>query len=232
MLCRDFGLRLLRGPRGAGPVILLRDMRRTIASVLVALFSGCVRDGMAQPRPSPADGGSASSPAPCGADGECGWDDPCVPTRCVAAGSSRPAACRRSAPEPGSCRCVIGACTLQRGDLESTRSPERGCQTSADCDLDRPTGVCRVRAATLAPPANPGDRFCDCDTATGACVQREQAPVSCRSWRDCSWTRSPLRAVPSAQVRRPVPGPVRACRDGSIDSVCERGTCRVVTWGC
>lgn len=199
---------------------------------LAALLSGCVPDALAQPRPTPADAGSTAPIARCANDSQCGWDDPCLPTRCVAQGRRRPAACDESGPEPGQCRCVFGACTLQRNALDSTRSPERGCRSSADCDVERSTGVCHVRATTLAPPVNEGERYCDCDTATSTCIQRAYESVPCRSWRDCSWTRSPLRAVPSRQVRRPVNRPVRACRDAEVDSVCSRGVCRIVAWGC
>ncbi|MFO0559674.1 MAG: hypothetical protein U0269_16770 [Polyangiales bacterium] len=208
--------------------------------VLAALLSGCVTDALAQPRRTPsngradagADASVRSASAQCTNDSQCGWDDPCLPTVCVPRGQRRPAACDESAPEPGQCRCIFGACTLHRHELDATRSPERGCRSSADCDLERNTGVCRVRAATLAPPVNVGDRFCDCDAATSACVLRVYESVPCDSWRDCSWTRSPLRAVSSRQVRRPVNRPVRACRDGELDSYCFRGACRIVTWDC
>lgn len=51
----------------------------------------------------------------CSSDADCGWDEPCVPTRCIPGGKRRSSgvACEESAPEPGRCVCAAGACTLQ-----------------------------------------------------------------------------------------------------------------------
>jgi hypothetical protein len=204
-------------------------MLRSIA--LPLLLSGCVAEARAQTAPS-TDASAPRAAARCLRDEQCGWDEACAPTRCVLGGARRPARCEESAPEPGECRCLLGACTLRRNDLATTRSPETGCRTSAECGLEPSTGVCRVRRGSSTPPITPGDRFCDCERSSGACVERTLEPVRCRSWRDCSWTYSPLRAVSARQVRRPVARPVRACRDAEVDSRCVDGTCVIVAWRC
>ena len=52
----------------------------------------------------------------CKADPDCGWDDPCMATRCgkaVAPVADRK--CSESAPPPGTCACVDSQCTGNGG---------------------------------------------------------------------------------------------------------------------
>ncbi|MBL8684642.1 MAG: hypothetical protein JNK05_36035 [Myxococcales bacterium] len=217
---------------------MLRDPIVSLA--LASLLAGCASRAEAQPRPPPqhaADTQSVDATAPaqptrCDADADCDWDNPCVPTACVQRGRHPPLACTETRPPPGECGCHNGTCTLRRRDLASTRSPERGCRTSAECRIDNATGVCHVRRANDPGTNAVGQRFCDCEASTQTCVQREPQRVQCRTWRDCSWQHNPLRAVSSRQVRRPVARPVRACRDGEVDSICVEGVCRITAWGC
>ncbi len=61
------------------------------------------------------------------------------------------------------------------------------------------------------------------------------APVPCKTWRDCSYDdASPPNAVSSKKVKRRFQRRVRPCRDSETDAVCDEGskTCRVVHWKC
>jgi len=203
-------------------------MLRSLA--LLLWLPGCRTEARAQTAP-PTDASTSPTSSRCTRDEVCGWDDPCDPSRCVL-GGRRHAVCERSHPPPGECRCHRGACTLQRHDASTTRSPETGCRTSAECSLDAGTGVCHVQRVSATPAIQVGEHFCDCERASGRCIARRYEPVRCRSWRDCSWAESPLRAVSSREVRRPVPRPVRACRDAEVDSRCVNGTCVLVRWLC
>ncbi len=61
------------------------------------------------------------------------------------------------------------------------------------------------------------------------------APVTCKTWRDCSYDDSrPPKPVSSKQVKRRINRPVRPCKDAEKDAVCdqETKTCKVIAWKC
>jgi hypothetical protein len=82
------------------------------------------------------DGADWRSAARCSADADCGWDDLCSPTRCVAA--SPPTGCEKSFPPPGACLCVAGSCTLK----PKVVPPASGSCEVRGCVVDRAGGMC------------------------------------------------------------------------------------------
>jgi hypothetical protein len=176
----------------------------------------------------------------CKVDGDCGFDDPCLPTRCVGTKAARAAtACDESAPPPGSCGCASGWCQLHR-DAHAP-SPETGCKADDDCALDASRGVCHVAPGRggRGPIWDEGG-YCRCDASSGLCRAEYVAPIPCQSYRDCSYLTDPLRPVPSSQTPRLKKQPVKPCADGEKDAVCVPAsdapgapkTCRVVAWSC
>jgi len=221
-----------------------REPWRALIALFLCVLSGisnsCVSPAHAErlaPRPAQQpDAGAPSlpspTPSPCVRDSECGWDNACLPSMCVAGGAPRAGrVCDESGPEPGSCRCSNGVCTLERPQLVQATSPETGCNR-ANCGLSPQDGRCHVTAAERMVPVRDGDRYCSCDARSDRCVAAVQEPVPCQSWRDCSWADRPFRVVHSRVRRRPVPRPVRPCRDGEFDTRCVNRRCVVVRWGC
>jgi hypothetical protein len=170
----------------------------------------------------------------CNATVDCGWNDACLPTRCVSAKSSLGlTACDESSSPPGDCLCLESACTLK-----PKRLPEPvvlGCKADADCGFEASSGTCaKVERGqnTTGLPIKQEGAFCSCEPKTGACRVEWVGPVACKTYKDCSWTRSPLRPVPSSLIPRPNPKPVKACSTGEVDSVCKEGVCVMLGWSC
>jgi hypothetical protein len=168
----------------------------------------------------------------CDESSDCGWDDPCQPTRCQK-GAPAPRDCEKSLPAPGECLCNENMCTLRpTGDAAVTTAGT--CKAAADCAIDVATGTCHAGGTSLIGPITRQGPVCTCDAKAGTCGFVWSGPVACKSYRDCSYVRLPrLRAVPSRLVPRSHKGKVRPCKDGEIDSVCgEDGVCRIVGWSC
>jgi hypothetical protein len=166
----------------------------------------------------------------CDQDADCGWDDPCMARRCGKA--PEPTGCDKSMPPPGTCSCVENQCTLKPKDPALGASAP-GCTTDADCAIDVGTATCHLKGTTLIGPIEQEGPVCTCNGGSRRCEFSWSGPVACKSWRDCSWVRQPrLRAVPARSVPRPFPRPVRACKDGEVDSVCKAGVCEIVGWSC
>jgi hypothetical protein len=167
----------------------------------------------------------------CSADADCGWDDPCTPRRCGRAAGAPGPGCDKSWPPPGTCTCVEHQCTL-RPDDPARGASDSGCRSDDECAVDVAAATCHLRGDSLIGPIEEQGPVCTC--SEGRCVWRWTGPVRCTSWRDCSWVRtSRLRPVAAGEVPRPVPRPVRPCKDGERDSVCgPGGVCRIVAWGC
>jgi len=181
----------------------------------------------------PADAAGAAG-AFCQSDAECGWDDQCMPGRCVAArAAGGGAGCDESAPPPGTCSCVENQCALRRNDPSAGASTAAGCTRDDQCAIDVASATCHLGGTTLIGPIHAEGPVCTCGKA-GRCEWSWSGPVACKSWRDCSWVHQPrLRPVPAKLVPRPVKRPVRACKDGEVDSVCTKaGTCEIVAWSC
>jgi hypothetical protein len=169
----------------------------------------------------------------CKADGDCGWDDPCQPRRCSAVVEPPTAGCEKRPSTPGTCACVEQQCTLRPS--EPTRGTSAaGCSRDDECAVDVGSATCHLRGRLSVGPIVEEGPVCTCAAGSGRCEWSWVGPVPCRSWRDCSWVRSPrLRPVPAARQKRPVAHPVKPCDEGDVDSVCgPQGACRIVTWSC
>jgi hypothetical protein len=110
------------------------------------------------------------------------------------------------------------------------------CAARSDCALDAASKTCapvaagqRGEAGSVATPRD----TCVCEA--GECKPFTVAPVSCRTFRDCSFAREPfLRPVSSKVTPREHKRPVRPCKDAQKDAVCDpkTRTCRLVAWSC
>lgn len=164
---------------------------------------------------------------PCTADRDCGWDDACMPTRCVEAGKDV-AACDESAPPPGRCGCIEGACTLRPKQPPPPTGP---CEVRG-CMVDRGAGRCVADTAGVAEnlrttiPLNAGPS-CDCERPAEGCTFTWFDAVPCETDRDCWIDPSPRR--------HPIPRPkalrkrdFKPCADGEAAPKCSpAGQCIV-----
>jgi hypothetical protein len=154
----------------------------------------------------------------CTTNADCGWDDDCMPTRCV--GASPREACDESGPPPGACSCLEGACTLEP---KLAPTPSGTCEPRA-CMLDRAAGKCVADDGGVAEnirSAKPVDvgPSCDCIKPAEGCVFQWFAPVPCKTDRDCWIDPSPRRhpiARPKALRKRDF----RPCADGEAAPKC------------
>lgn len=164
---------------------------------------------------------------PCSTDAPCGWDDPCMPTRCVGA-KHVPSSlgCEETAPEPGDCLCWEGHCALR----PSAPNPELECKSP--CGLDQGAGRCTVGVRTKANKRlRDTGPFCHCDWKTSQCVFEWVEPVSCTQDTDC-WVSD---GSPSHPIRRPKKLRTRRfkpCRDGELAPVCRDGSCSLAAYSC
>lgn len=160
----------------------------------------------------------------CTADADCGWNDDCMPTRCVEA--HPPQACDESMPPPGTCSCLEGACTLR----PHTPPPPAGTCEPRACVVDRAAGKCvaddggvpeGIRSST---PVEVGPS-CDCIRPAEGCAFQWFDAVPCTTDRDCWVDPSPRRhpvARPKALRRRDF----RPCADGEVAPKCgPQGRC-------
>jgi hypothetical protein len=111
-----------------------------------------------------------------------------------------------------------------------------GCKSDDDCALDHGGGACKPGKREATSPLAEQGPLCRCDVKAGACVFKWHGPISCKTYKDCSWSLNPLRPESSKDVPRPKPKPIRPCVDGERDSECvgdgAAKTCRVVGWPC
>jgi len=154
----------------------------------------------------------------CTTDADCGWDDTCMPTRCVEHGPM--SACDESMRPPGTCSCLEGACTLKP---DTAPAPSGTCEPRA-CVVDRAAGKCvaddggvaeNIRASK---PIDVGPS-CDCARPDEGCVFQWFEPVPCTTDRDCWIDPSPRRhpvARPKALRKRDF----RPCADGEAAPKC------------
>lgn len=176
--------------------------------------------------PAPKPGMDSDSAAKCTADADCGFDDTCIPTRCIAASSTPSAACDESAPAPGTCLCVAGACTLKPKQPPKAEGP---CEKRA-CVLDRAGGRCIADTKGVGEGfrTNSGLSFgpsCDCVVPSRGCTFTWYEAVPCKTDRDC-WVAEQPRQHPikrPAHLRRRDFAP---CSDGETAPACsEDGQC-------
>lgn len=91
----------------------------------------------------------------CSIDSDCGWNNPCIPTRCgkARAGSAN-IRCRRASRPPGTCTCVESQCTLKPFDPGHGMSDTTAgrCKKDKDCAVDVATAVCHLKGNTAIGP--------------------------------------------------------------------------------
>jgi hypothetical protein len=173
---------------------------------------------------SPAAARDPISAVPCNIDNDCGWDDPCKPTRCVEAGVK--ATCKDSAPAPGECMCVAKACTLKPKTRPKAEGP---CDVRA-CVVDRAAGKCidddgGVPENLRTTPAVEVGPSCDCTRLADGCAWSWFEPVACKSDRDC-WIDPSPRKHPVARPKKLRGRDFKPCSDGEVAPRCgPAGTC-------
>ena len=154
----------------------------------------------------------------CATDADCGWNDDCMPTRCVEA--SPPEACDESAPPPGTCACLEGACTLEP---KVAPAPSGTCEPNA-CVVDRAAGKCVAddggvpENLRFTKPVDVGPS-CHCPRPDEGCVFQWFEPVPCESDRDC-WVDSSTRRHPIARPKALRRRDFRPCVDGEAAPQC------------
>jgi hypothetical protein len=164
--------------------------------------------------------------ASCSTDGDCAYDDPCNAKACVAKGDAAFVGCDKSLPPPGRCICGQNRCTLMR-DAPSTGAAKTGCASDADCAFIAPTGSC----ARGTPERWIEERGGFCTCSAGICTPELVDAIPCKTTMDCNWLEDPRRPVSAKKVPR-TRGPIKPCVDGSLDSVCDAGHCKLRLWKC
>lgn len=171
----------------------------------------------AEPAP-PLLGRDHRSAVACTTDADCGWNDDCMPTRCVEA--HPPQACDESGPEPGTCACLEGACTLK----PHTPPPPAGTCEPRACVVDRAAGTCVADDGGVAEgvrysePVEVGPS-CDCLRPDAGCVFTWFEPVPCESDRDC-WVDHLPRRHPVARPKALRKRDFKPCSDGEVAPKC------------
>ncbi|RLB52514.1 MAG: hypothetical protein DRJ42_14625 [Deltaproteobacteria bacterium] len=186
----------------------------------------------ATPSPEPApEAVPTPEPEPnCSSDGDCHFDDPCVPATCTA--RDVPAqVCEEAAPVPGSCVCVAERCALRREMPDGHLISEGTCAYGAGrtgCGISMAEGTCEPgRGDEVRAGADETRPVCRCQGAppNARCRLEWHEPVPCESERDC-WFDS------DGPILRPIRRPRRLrnhlfepCVDGEVAPTCMGGFC-------
>ncbi|MCB9569834.1 MAG: hypothetical protein H6710_21885 [Myxococcales bacterium] len=181
--------------------------------------------------PSPYAVDPAGHGAPCEDDAGCGWDDGCVPTRCVDAAhaATQPTECDESAPPPGACLCHAGRCTLQP---KATPAPANlAARPGNAASTRRPAAASSARCST--PTAAPARRApgCFCDAASDRCEFRWLEAIPCDDVGAC-WISDESPRHPIARPKKLRGRRFQPCRDGELAPACRDGRCVVVAYKC
>jgi hypothetical protein len=209
---------------------------RSLAFVLLTFRAATVFPDAAVP---------VATPGPrapeCKTDADCRWRDPCAPKQCVAKKTAPEwIGCDKSYPARGTCGCIDHLCTYTPREYLETTSRELSCRSDGECGFDPENGRCVLGKSTALASWKGPRCTCSIDSIDGVpvpsgglCTYGWPTDIPCKDWRDCSWVSSPrVYAVPSSVIPRPVAKPVRACRDGEHDSICENHSCRIIAWRC
>jgi hypothetical protein len=166
----------------------------------------------------------------CNTNADCGWDDQCFPKECLANTLEvKQQNCEESAPPPGSCSCVKGACTLRP---EKPKASEGTCRSNIDCSLRQSLGQCEVSSKHREDHIGSHGPYCACNG--GSCEFGWVDVVPCQSNADCWYEAQPV--LHPTRATKPRPLPFEPCVDGEIDSVCRgakgQKSCMVVPYDC
>jgi len=164
------------------------------------------------------------SVVPCTTDAECGWDNPCLATRCVEAG--RHAVCDESTKPPGTCICLAGGCTTLPDPLPKSTG---ACELRG-CEIDRAAGKCvadtgGVPEGIRSRPGVDVGPSCDCPRPAEGCVMSWFDAVPCKDDRDC-WVSPSPRRHPIARPKHLRKREFAPCKDGEVAPKCgDAGHC-------
>lgn len=177
-----------------------------------------------QPPEPPLLGRDHRSVVACTTNADCGWNDDCMPTRCVE--DHPPQACDESMEPPGTCSCLEGACTLEP---DKPPPPTGTCEPRA-CVVDRAAGKCVAddggvaEGIRSAKPVEVGPS-CDCVKLAEGCVFQWFDAVPCKTDRDC-WVDPSPRRHPVARPKALRKRDFRPCADGEVAPKCgAEGRC-------
>jgi hypothetical protein len=174
--------------------------------------------------PPPMIGRDHRSAVTCTTDADCGWDNPCMATRCVEAGGK--AVCDESIKPPGTCGCIEGLCTTKPNPLPK---PVGTCEIRG-CEVDRAAGKCVADTGGVPekirsrPGVNVGPS-CDCPRPAEGCVMSWFDAVPCKDDRDC-WVDPSPRRHPIARPKNLRKRDFAPCKDGEVAPKCgDAGVC-------
>jgi len=171
--------------------------------------------------------------APCTADADCAFNNPCDPERCVAAASvPHSPGCKESREPTGTCVCFEKRCSLKPGPKHPVVSVDTDCTYAEGCALDRAAGTCKPgRDDDFRPERSIGPR-CDCDShVPQRCHFSWLDPIACTSVDDCWVDPSPF-SHPIKRPRSKKGKKFRPCKDGEVAPACAEGRCTTIAYGC
>jgi hypothetical protein len=160
----------------------------------------------------------------------CGWDDPCVATRCVGAAHVRvdDHECEERAPPPGECGCIAGHCSL-KPTVVATEAPS--CKLES-CGLDQGAGRCvagsMVEANRMMRDVGPA---CHCDQKSLECQFVWVEPIECKDVEAC-WVSDSRPYHPIARPKEKRGKKFQPCKDGEVAPVCIDGRCSLAAYSC
>ncbi|MCA9685438.1 MAG: serine/threonine protein kinase [Myxococcales bacterium] len=167
---------------------------------------------------------------PCKQAADCGWDDPCMPTRCVGAEQAKQgadAACEESGPAPGECLCVSDHCVLRpSAPPESNASCESGA-----CGVDQAGGSCIAGGMKEANEHAEEGPLCSCNPQTRLCEWKWIEPIPCRNTSQC-WISAGPPFHPVARPKNKRGAEISPCRDAPVAPTCRDGHCGLISYGC
>jgi hypothetical protein len=193
----------------------------------------------APPAPADASPVAAAAPpavdpdAPCASDGDCAFNNPCDPQRCVAAASvPHSPGCKESREPTGTCVCFEKHCSLKPGPNHPKVSVEADCDYVPGCALDRASGTCAPgKDDDFRPNREIGPR-CDCDShVPRRCQFAWLDPIACTSVEDC-WVDPAPFSHPIRRPRSKKGKKFRPCKDGEVAPACMDGHCTTRAYGC
>ena len=171
--------------------------------------------------------GYAQTAASCTADEDCGWDNACMPQRCVAA-TNNALVCAEARPAPGTCSCINDRCTLRLEGLAASNGITPSCSDASQCLFDPRSGRCTHANANADAPIWSEGAYCSCEYS--ACMVQWVDPIPCETALDCAVGSNPVRPTAAVPARESAFVP---CVDGELAPVCtNQGFCAVVGFEC
>ena len=163
---------------------------------------------------------------PCKTAEDCGWNDPCAPTQCVAASNQEAGTCDQQPEPPGACECIDERCVLHPSAVPPA---EVACKKGL-CGLDEATATCQSGEMEKANEKRAVGPVCVCNDDE-LCEFTWVEPIACKSDKDCWVTDAPpYYPVPRPKAKRK--HKFLPCKDGEAAPVCRDRQCAVIGYGC